>query len=283
MSELTIPLPDGGALAATSWEPEAPARAALVVHPAVATPARFYRAFATTFADAGFAVLTYDYRGTGGSGSAREHAAVGMREWMSVDAPAATAWLRAHHPALPAFAVGHSVGGHALALDYAADGLTAFATVASHAGVTAAIPDRVERARVGAFFALGPPASRLLGYAPSKLAGFGVDIPDRVLQDWAPWTRLPGYFFDDPSMRAAERAARVSLPVLAVGARDDPWATPQQIEAITDRMVSTAVERRTYAPADLGVERIGHHGLMRRGIGERFWADLAEWFLARVP
>ncbi|MBL0888829.1 alpha/beta hydrolase family protein [Myceligenerans indicum] len=275
-----VPVAAGGNVAVEMWLPEGEARAAVVVHPATATPQRFYRSCATFLAGHGVAAVTYDYRGTGRSGLPREHRSVRMRDWMAQDVPAVAAWTRDRLPRVPHFAVGHSVGGHALALGFGTGGLTAFATVSSHAGVTAAIEDRGERARVGMFFTLAPALSRVLGYAPSRLAGFGEDIPAGVVRDWAPWTRRPDYFFEDPTMQAAERMSRVRLPVLALGAGDDPWATPAQIDAITDRLVSAAVTRRTYEPGDLGVNRVGHHGLLRRGVGEPAWTEIVEWFFS---
>lgn len=278
---VSIPLPSRDTVAGTVWH-AADAGLAVVVHPATATPARFYNGLGEWLAAQGCSVLTYDYRGAGASGPARQHRTVRMRDWMSVDVPAATHFANETFGDLPLVAVGHSIGGHALALGHGVDPLTAFAMISSHAGVTSRIPDRSERRRVGAFFALAPPVSRLLGVAPGRAAGFGEDFPAAALQEWAPWTRLPGYFFDDPSMNAHERAARVQVPVLAVGASDDAWATPAQIEAITDHLVSTTVTRRTYTPTDLDTHRIGHHGLMRRGVGEPFWKDLLAWFRERL-
>jgi predicted alpha/beta hydrolase len=277
-ADVQIPVGEGQQVVGGLWLPEGDVRGVVVVHSATATPQRFYRSFAAFLAGHGFATVTYDYRGLGRSGDPREHRSVRMRDWMAQDVPAVAAWARERFPGVPHFAVGHSVGGHALALGYGTEGLAGFVMVSSHAGVTAAIDDRSERFRVGMFFALAPALSKVLGYAPSRLAGFGEDIPAGVVQDWAPWTRRPDYFFEDPTMLAAERMRRVRLPVLAIGAGDDPWATAAQIDTITDRLVSTAVERRTYAPGDLGAERIGHHGLLRRGVGDPVWTELVEWF-----
>ncbi|WP_454852474.1 alpha/beta hydrolase family protein [Promicromonospora soli] len=279
--DVQIPVAEGQQVTGGLWLPEGEVRGAVVVHSATATPQRFYRSFAAFLAGNGFATLTYDYRGLGRSGDPREHRSLRMRDWMAQDVPAVAAWARARLSEMPHFAVGHSVGGHALALGYGTDGLSGFAMVSSHAGVTAAIDDRSERFRVGMFFALAPTLSKVLGYAPSRLAGFGEDIPAGVVQDWAPWTRRTDYFFEDPTMQAAERMRRVRIPVLAIGAADDPWATPAQIDAITGRLVSAPLERRTYSPDGIGADRVGHHGLLRRGVGEPVWTEIVEWFRTR--
>mgnify|MGYP001118260779 CR=1 FL=1 len=275
--DVRIPLPTGETIQAVVAEPDGPSSAVVVIHPATATPQGYYRRFAQFLTEQGVAVVTYDYRGTGRSGAPKEHRGVRMRDWMSTEVPAVAAWARGEHPSLPQHAVGHSVGGHALALGWGTQHLTSFATVASHAGVTATIPRPAERRRIGAFFAVAPAMSRVLGYAPARRAGFGEDFPSAALVDWAAWTRRPGYFYDDPSMDAAARAASVRLPVLGIGASDDDWATPQQIDAILDRMSAARVERWTLTPQELGVDRLGHHGMFRKEPGRILWPRLHGW------
>ncbi|KPN22407.1 alpha/beta fold hydrolase [Arthrobacter sp. Edens01] len=257
--------------------------AAVAIHPATAVPQRLYSGFAEYLATRGFAVLSYDYRGTGASGSARENRRLRMRDWMDVDVPAAAAWLRERYPELPQVAVGHSLGGHALALNNGGEGLHGFMTVASHAGVTRSIPDRAERARVELILrVLGPGAARVLGYVPGRRMGLGEDMPAAAMLEWSKWSRTPGYFFDDPTMHARERTARVRTRVLCVGLDDDPWATPEQIGVIARQLVNAQVQTRTYAPEDAGVPAIGHMGYFRRGPGVVLWPDAAAWLAARA-
>src|SRR6478609_10840756 len=61
----TIAADDGRALRATWFGPEVP-RGAVLLAPAMATPATFYRPLARWLAQAGLLTLTFDYRGTGG-------------------------------------------------------------------------------------------------------------------------------------------------------------------------------------------------------------------------
>ncbi|GAA1639425.1 hypothetical protein GCM10009828_079970 [Actinoplanes couchii] len=121
-----------GGIVGTLFEPATEPVAVLVVHPATATPAGFYAGFAAFLAENRIAAVTYDYRGTGRSGSPRAHRAVGMKEWIEQDVPAVTGWAAERFPGLPQLAVGHSLGGHALTLGYGGPGLTAFALLASH-------------------------------------------------------------------------------------------------------------------------------------------------------
>ncbi|MBD7994545.1 alpha/beta fold hydrolase [Arthrobacter sp. Sa2CUA1] len=256
-------------------------KAAVVIHPATAVPERLYNGFAEYLAGEGFAVLTYDYRGTGASGAAKENRRLRMRDWMDDDVPATAEWMRERFAHLPQVAVGHSLGGHALALNNGTEGLQGFMTVASHAGVSAAIPNRTERARVELILrVLGPGAARLLGYVPGRKLGLGEDMPAAAMLEWSKWSRTPGYFFDDPTMHARERTAQVRTKVLCVGLDDDPWATPEQIGVISRQLVNAKVQTRTYAPADAGVTAIGHMGYFRRGPGAVLWPEAAAWLAA---
>ncbi|MGN6240477.1 MAG: alpha/beta hydrolase family protein [Cellulosimicrobium cellulans] len=282
--ELRIQIPAGGWVVGTVRKPtEESPRGVVVIHPATAVPERLYTGFAEFLAAHGYVAVTYDYRGTGRSGSPRAHRGLRMRDWMADDVPAVAAWARPRFGDVPQLAVGHSIGGHALALGRGSRGLAGFVTVASHVASTSTVPDRAERARVRLILrVLGPATARVLGYVPGRRLSLGEDMPAAAMLEWGRWSTLPGYFFDDPTMHAAPDAARVSGDVLAVGFTDDPWATPAQIDAITDRLTAARVERRTWSPAEGGVERIGHLGFFRRGLRDTLWPELLAWLDARA-
>lgn len=256
----------------------------LTVHPATATPARFYTKFAEYAVRRGLAVLTYDVRGVAASGPAREHTQLRMRDWMQQDAGAAAAWARSEFPELPKLALGHSLGGHALLLGNATEDLHGIATVGTARAALRDINPLSERFRVGLILrTLGPLISPLVGYAPGKRLGLGEDIPTAAMLEWGRWVRMSEYFFDDPSLGATARMARLRTPVLAIGASDDNWASPAQVDALVDHVRLAEVERRTFTPEELGVGRIGHHGLLRRPSAESAWPEIVSWLLARLP
>ena len=281
---ISIPVSAGGALAGTLRMPaDGSARAAVVIHPATAVAERLYTGFSEYLAENGYAVLTYDYRGTGASGSPKANRTIRMRDWMMHDVPAAAGWMAERFPDLPHLAVGHSIGGHAMALDNGTERLLGFVAIASHAGVTRTIEDPKERLRVGLVLrVLGPLTGRLLGAVPGRRMGLGEDMPGAAMLEWSRWSRRPNYFFDDPSMQAAERAARVTSEVLSIGFSDDLWATPGQINAIYSRLPNASLERRTYTPDDAGLPAIGHMGFFRRGAKDKLWPEVLVWLDGRI-
>lgn len=281
--DVRIECGDGARLAGTLFEPEGPARAAVVVHAATAVPSKIYTPFAGELADRGLAVLVYDYRGTGRSARRPRSldSAVRMRDWIDLDASAATGLLAELVPGVPLLAVGHSVGGHAIALSDSSARLDAAVFVAMHLAHTGLIPDARERRRVRLLLdVVGPVAMALLGHLPGRRLGLGEDLPSGVVREWAAWTRRPGYFFDDPTMDASRRAAAYTTPTLYVGLDDDPWSTPEAMDRFAAHLPAAPVERLQLAPHP--DSPAGHLGFFRSGQRELLWPPVLDWIEGRL-
>lgn len=281
-SELSIPVPGADPISAMQYPALDPV-GVVVLHPATATPQRFYASFANYLSSIGLTAITYDYRGTGRSGQPKQNRHIRMRDWLDVDIPAVTAWARDTYPDLPHLAVGHSLGGHGLSLGGGGNELAGFAMVASHAGVTDRIPDRMERLRVRLVLeVLAPTLGRLLGYIPGQRLGLGEDMPLAAMNEWRGWTRQPRYFFDDPTMDAAHRMSAVRTHVRAIGLSDDAWATPEQMHVFIEHLTNAQVEFAVHEPAEAGAETIGHHGYFRERVSAELWPALGDWLLERA-
>lgn len=282
VSRVSVQIPvESSFLQGVLWQSDADPRASVVIHCATATPASFYSGFAAYLASNGYVVLTYDYRGIGRSGPAKRHRHMRMRDWLLVDAPTASRWIKDAFPHIPAFAVGHSLGGQALALNAAGDS-AGFVMVASHAGISELIPQRAERLRVKLLLNhIGPALARVFGYVPAKRLGVGEDMPAAAMREWSTWSNLPHYFFDDPSMDALTRTQQVTCPVLVVGLSDDPWATPELIAWVTRLLSNAEVEKVIFTPQDAAVAAIGHHGFFRRKRAGALWPEILQWLNIR--
>lgn len=96
---------------------------------------RILSSFAEHLNSLGFIVLSYDYRGIGRSRQKDiRQCDVSMSDWMLEDAVYVTDWLTHHFEGLPILAIGHSVGGHAIAISPATRSVKAAVMIASHAG-----------------------------------------------------------------------------------------------------------------------------------------------------
>jgi predicted alpha/beta hydrolase len=285
--QVFISTADGGGIAALLYPAHAP-RATVLLHPATAVTQGYYEQFARWLSGLGLNVLTYDYRGTGASRSlggpgGLRACRVTMSGWMKEDVGAVTRWAADRFRELPLLAVGHSVGGHAIALSDESACLRAAVLVASHAGTSRLIRGARERLRVRVVMrVLTPLLCALFGYMPGRRIGLGEDLPASVMRQWSRWTSLPRYFFDDPWVDAEARMARQRLPLLVLGFDDDPWANPDAIGMLVAPLVNARVERRQIAPRDAGVPAIGHMGFFRKRCAAVLWPQIGDWLLAHA-
>ena len=287
--DILIPAVDGYPLAATLFLPRGPKRHAVLINSATATPRKIYRGFAAHLAQRGAAVLTYDYRGIGGSRQTdvvnfnRPKSLVGfkasMTDWATLDITAAVNWMRERYHHLPLFYVGHSFGGQALGLLTNNVEVSRALLVASQAAYWKLMASP-ERYRVWAFLNLiGHPLTNALGYAPGW-SGLGEDLPKEVFLQWTRWVMSPRYLFDDASLVArVTNFANYEGALRALCFSDDPWATRAAVSLLCSGFDAIEPEILTIAPADVGVKKIGHFGFFRSAHRDTLWRDAAAWLL----
>jgi predicted alpha/beta hydrolase len=282
VTDATIQASDGLPLAATILAPEGRAPDAVaILNSATAVPRKIYKPFASALAVRGVAVVTYDYRGVGGSAPASlKGYKARMRDWALLDAAGAQDFAERTWPGAPLLGLGHSFGGQAFALMPGNARFRRIAMIAAQAGALRLL-EGFERWKVTALLgAVAPAATALAGYMPGKRLGLGEDMPAGVLSEWRRWCFSRDYFYGDASLGAAGGAARVTAPVLAVGLADDPWARPAAIDLLTSRFVSSAVTRLDLTPAQADVRKIGHFGFFRAEHQKTSWPRVTDWLLA---
>lgn len=271
-TELTLRADDGFSLSATRFDPAAEPVASVVIHGATATPRRYYERFARYLASEGFRVLSYDYRGVGGSRprSLRGFTAT-MRQWGELDAAAAMAHLRALDAGAKVLMVAHSFGGQALGLSDAlreVDGAVMVGVQFGYEGNWSALA-RIKMAAVwrGVF----PAAIAAFGYIPGW-TGMGEDLPAGVAREWAGWCQSAGYL-TDAVPGAAARFASLSAPVLFYSFTDDDFAPGRAVRHYLGAIHRARVTHRRLQPSDLGVAAVGHFGFFRRAHAADLWPE----------
>ena len=286
IDDITIPAVDGYSLAATLFLPRGRKRNAVLINSATAVPRKIYRNFAAYLAGRGSAVLTYDYRGIGGSrltsltGYNKPRSLVGfdasMSKWAAHDVTAAVAWMRGRYKDLPLTYVGHSFGGQALGLlPNNAEVSRALLVSAQAAYWKSMLPP--ERYRVYALMKFaGAPVTKLLGYAPGRI-GIGEDLPKGVFEEWSRWVMSPRYMFDDTSLAALGNFANYTGALRALCFTDDKWAPRPSVETLCAEFKATKADIVRVAPADIGTKAIGHLGFFKPDHRDTLWRGAAEW------
>jgi predicted alpha/beta hydrolase len=287
--DITVPAVDGYPLAATLFLPRGAKRHAVLINSATATPRKIYRRFAAYLALQGCAVLTYDYRGVGGSrpmapeGHDRPRPLAGFRasmaDWAALDITAAVKWMRERYRQIPLLYVGHSFGGQALGLLPNNDEVSRALLVAAQAGYWKLMASP-EKYRVYAMLNfVGVPITQWLGYAPGRL-GIGEDLPKDAFLQWVRWVMSPRYLFDDRSLVSVANFAHYHGALRAICPADDPWATRPAVELLCAGFTAIRPEIVTVTPADVGATRIGHFGFFRAEHRDTLWRGAAEWLQA---
>ena len=272
---VTVRALDGYALAARRWTvPDA--RARIVVAGATGVPQGFYRAFAERASGRGYEVVTFDYRGVGGSApDTLRGFRMDYRDWGSLDLAGVVEDASAD--GLPLHLVSHSYGGQALGLLPDPSLVTSMHAYGSGSGWHGWMPRR-EQVRVRLLWdVVGPVVVRASGYLSWSRFGLGEDLPVDVYRQWKHWCRFPGYWFDDPEVadEMAARFARVTAPITAVNSVDDPWIPPAARDAFFRAYTGAPVTTRDLRPSEVGRSSLGHMGYFRRG-SERLWDELLD-------
>lgn len=261
---------DGRELTGTWFRPSGELRGAVVLVPAMATPAVFYAGFAQWLASSGFATLTFDYRGMGGPAEMRAERGDLIR-WAGDAASALEALLDDLPDGVPATWVGHSLGGQIL--PFARHDLIDRAVlVAAGLGYYKWNAPSVRRVAPVLFRAIAPAAIAVAGYYPGRRLRMLGDVPPNVMRQWARWCLSPTYFgVDVPDIVA--RAEEVTVPIDALSFTDDELLGLRSHEALEELYAAAPVEALRVAPGDHGLDRIGHHGFFRAPM-QPLWESL---------
>lgn len=256
-----IPARDGFGLAASVFRNDAEPRDVIVISSATAVPRRFYRYFAAALAEAGYVVVTYDYRGIGDSrpDSLRGFAAK-TSDWALLDMAGVVDWVRSEIAPRKVFAVGHSVGGQLAGLLDDSASIDAMVTLSAQSGHWRLQGGEQKLVVALHVYVTLPLLAKLFGYVPWSRFSPAEDLPKGVALEWSRWCRDPLYVLGDESL-PLDRYAHFRAPVLAYSIDDDKWGTRPAVDAMMSAYPN--VERRHIVPAARGLGSLGHFGYFR--------------------
>lgn len=284
--DIQITAADGQVLVGTLYAPAGVPKASVQIHGGIGVKRQFYRHFATYLASHGYAVLTFDYRGTGGS---RPRTLRGfearLRDWGQLDLPAALDWMEARYPGLPRYVVGHSMGAQLTGLMHNSRQLDGLVFLSAATGHFRTFPAPFVLAPIFLLYVFFPVTIPLFGYAPARFVTSGEDLPAGVAREWIDWTLHAGYIKRSVGTSSAQgfHYAEVTAPIRAFAFDDDPMAMPeisQQFlrEYYTSAPTEFSVMRASEAPGG----RIGHLGYFRKALADSHWPQVLEWLDSRL-
>jgi predicted alpha/beta hydrolase len=283
--DVVFPALDHVPLAGTLSEPPGVPRGAVLIASAMGVARGFYAPFAGYLAEAGLAVLRFDYRGIGDSlrGPLGQCKAA-MHDWGEQDLAGALRFLRQRHPAAPLLLVGHSAGGQLFGLVPQPNEVRAVLTVAAQSGYWGNWRGVGRLQMLLYWTALFPGLARILGYLPlRRLTGGGEDVPGGVAREWASWGRDPEYVLSYARRKDGARGyAAFAGRWRAYAVADDRHAPRAAVEALLAFYPSASRELLYVEPAQVGASSIGHFGFFQRRFRDSLWSEARRWLLAQA-
>ena len=267
--ELSIPA-TGAILSGRLFLPAGRPVAAAVLHGATGVPQTFYAAFAEWLAtERGIACLTYDYRDFGASQTASvRRSRATLADWGLADQAAAMAALDLEVPGVAKWVIGHSLGGAMLPFHRGLGHVERVIVIGAGIVHVSDHPWPYQALARLFWHGHGPILTKLFGYLPGRIVGFGPDLPAGVYWQWRRWCTTRGYHLTDAgrALPMPDRSA-VTAPMKFVAVADDQMVPPASVWRLM-RCFPEAVKRQlTLRPG--GSRRIGHLGPFRR---ENAWA-----------
>jgi predicted alpha/beta hydrolase len=279
-SSVEIICRDGVALGGHLWRtPAASPCGFVIINPATGVLARYYHYYARFLAEAGFDVLTYDYRGIGLSRPARlRGCGYRWRDWGQLDFDAAIRFAKAHRRDGELLVVGHSVGGFLPGLAEHGPLVERMLTVGAQYGYWR---DYARERRASLFLkwhVAMPAVTSLFGYFPGRRLGWSEDLPAGVANEWSfkkARTEL-SYPRQDRAL-VLNQFAGFQAPILAVVVSDDELGTLQAVRRTLAYYSRAPKQEVVLSPGDFGVSAIGHFSLFHMRFARSFWADTLCW------
>lgn len=262
----------GQPMVARFFEPRGPARAAVLVAPAMGVSQRYYEPFASWLAGQGYLAATFDYRGLGLSRNGPLRGVTAdIRAWAEGDCAAMVDAVTSRAGDLPLYWVGHSLGGQIFPFVPNGARVAKMVTVATGSGYWLENTLRLRASVWWLWFVAVPVTVRLFGYFPGRRLRKVGDLPRGVIEQWRRWCLHREYAVGAEGEEARRLYAAVEIPVVSLSFTDDEYMSARNIASIHGSYARAALTLKRLSPADVGVRRIGHFGFFRPDFAETLW------------
>ncbi|MDF2832958.1 MAG: alpha/beta hydrolase [Chryseobacterium indoltheticum] len=232
MEKLTLTTKDQFQLSAHIFKPEKSNEKIILINSATGVKQQVYFSFAQFFAEQGFTVITYDYRGIGLSKPEKmRNFKASMRTWGSKDFKRLTEFVIENFPDYQKFCLGHSVGALIIGMDENSKVFEKFIFVATQ---NAFIGNLKWKTKLEAFFGFGfaqPFFTELFGYFPAHWFGLGESLPKNCAYDWRTLI-LNRKSTGKLLLKTNDYSKELNQKVLVLYAEDDVWLTDKGVKSL---------------------------------------------------
>lgn len=265
MKSITLPTSDGISLSATLFESVQSSNKFLLINSATGVKQQLYFGFARYFAENGFTVITYDYRGIGESKPQKlQGFEASMRIWGAIDYKTVTDFIAENYPNHQKFLLGHSVGALILGMNEDTKMFEKLVFTATQDAYFGNLNFKVAVFGLLGFGALLPVITSVLGYFPSQWFGLGESLPKGVAYDWRTLIMHPKSTGKLLAKSLEDHSDDLTQEAFIIHAEDDDWVTEKGMESLLNKVYPNLKKKyREVKVAESAQKEIGHINFFR--------------------
>lgn len=258
-------------LSAHIFKPEKSNEKIILINSATGVKQQVYFSFAQFFAEKGFTVITYDYRGIGLSKPEKmRNFKASMRTWGNEDFKRLTEFVIENFPDYQKFCLGHSVGALIIGMNENSKVFERFIFVATQ---NAFIGNLKWKTKLEAFFGFGfaqPFFTELFGYFPAHWFGLGESLPKNCAYDWRTLI-LNRKSTGKLLLKTNDYSKELNQKVLVLYAEDDVWLTDKGVKSLlNDVYPNLKPDYRFLQTSESEIGEIGHVNFFR-SYNKKLW------------
>ena len=265
MKELILKTIDQIPISLKIFEPKISNGKLLLVNSATGVKQQLYFSFSNYFAENGFTVITYDYRGIGESKPKKlRDFEASMRIWGTKDFKMVTDFIKKNYHDYDKFCLGHSVGALILGMNEDSAVFKKFIFVATQDAYIGNLPLKIAVKAVLGFGIALPVMTQLLGYFPANRFGLGESLPKETAYDWK--TLILHKKSTRRLFETIEKdfSKKLGQETLIIHAEDDPWVTMKGMESLMNKGYSNLKKKyREVKVSESEKNKIGHINFFR--------------------
>ena len=276
MKRIDILTEDHYSLAAHLFEPQISNQKVLLINSATGVKQQIYFSVAQFFADQGFTVITYDYRGIGLSKPDKMRGfEASMRVWGTTDYKALTDYIKSNFEDYKKYCLGHSVGALILGMNPDSEIFEEFIFVGTQ---NAFVGNLRLKTKIEAYLGFGivqPLFTSLLAYFPASWFGLGESLPSGSAFDWRILI-LNKKSTNNLLEKSADFSKKLRQKVLVIWAEDDAWLTEKGVKSLLENTYANL--RPTYRhiyTSESEKGEIGHVNFFR-SYNRKLWKILLD-------
>lgn len=277
MEKRTLLTHDGYPIIAHVFYPEVSIQKVLVINSATGVRQHLYFGFAQFFANNGYTVITYDYRGIGLSKPKKLKGFVAnMRIWGAVDFETVTEWVQTKFESYDKFVMGHSVGALILGMNSLSKIYKKNIFIATQKAHISNLNWKVKLSAGLGFGLFQPILTHVFNYFPAQYLGLGESLPSGCAFDWRSLI-----LHRDSTKYLLQKTIDVSLelkqPTLFLYAQDDHWVTMKGMQTLySDTYPNIIPEFKELKIQDSPKKNIGHINFFR-SYNQKLWEIPLQW------